>query len=50
MVAELVHVGAVIAFGGAAGTFWVGLRTQHARWVIPCWAFIVLAAFAAGYR
>lgn len=50
MTAELVHIGAALAFGGFTGSYWAGLRTQKAWWLVPSLVFLVLAAFAAGYR
>jgi hypothetical protein len=50
VITDLIHVGAVLAFGGFAGTFWAGVRTQRAWILLPCYVFLIAAAFAAGYQ
>jgi hypothetical protein len=52
VITDLVHVGAVIAFGGFAGCYWAGLRDWLAGiYWLPCAVFfIVFAASAAGYH
>lgn len=50
MTAELIHIGAVLAVGGIAGSYWAGLRTGRVWWLLPAYAFLILTAAAAGWQ
>jgi hypothetical protein len=49
--AELIHIGAVICFGGFAGSYWAGLRDAgKVWWLYPAVTFLLAAAFMAAWN